>query len=120
MNKVYLAIPYSIWDMESSFVVANEVSAMLMAEGNVVFSPISHSHPISKLLHPKHHSHDFWMAQDLPMLDAMDEIVLVAVTSFRGDPVDGYGLLEKSFGCKQELMRATLNNKKIRIYEYSS
>ena len=44
--KIYLAIPYSGM-AEESFRIANEVSAKLMNEGHIVFSPISHSHPIA-------------------------------------------------------------------------
>lgn len=56
-KKIYLACPYSVkgdydpWVIaeikEQRFRAANETAADLMAEGHIVFSPISHSHPIA-------------------------------------------------------------------------
>lgn len=46
----YLAAPYSDPDpevMEKRFQQINKVAAKLMAEGHIVFSPISHTHPIA-------------------------------------------------------------------------
>lgn len=48
---VYLACPYVHPDpkvMEERVRAANITAAKLMAEGHIVFSPISHSHPIAK------------------------------------------------------------------------
>lgn len=44
---VYLATPYSGLE-EQSFARVNEVSALMMRKGIIIFSPISHSHTISK------------------------------------------------------------------------
>lgn len=44
--KIYLAIPYSGMERES-FILANHVAAKLMREGHIVYSPISHAHPIA-------------------------------------------------------------------------
>lgn len=46
-DKIYLAIPYSGKE-EESFKIANEMAGVLMRRGHVVFSPISHTHPIAK------------------------------------------------------------------------
>ena len=47
---IYLACPYSHPDktvMEDRFNRVNKVAAKLMATGNYIFSPISHTHPIA-------------------------------------------------------------------------
>ena len=48
--KIYLAVPYSHPDAsirEARFKAVNQASAYLMQYGHIVFSPISHSHPIA-------------------------------------------------------------------------
>ena len=48
---VYLACPYShlgLLRRELRFATANRVAAILMARGLLIFSPISHSHPIAR------------------------------------------------------------------------
>ncbi|MBF0235243.1 MAG: DUF1937 family protein, partial [Desulfamplus sp.] len=50
MKKIYLAIPYSHESPEirvTRYQAANRKAAELMKAGNIVFSPISHSHPIA-------------------------------------------------------------------------
>ena len=49
-TKLYLGLPYSDNNskvMQYRFEVANQIAAELMNMGYYVFSPISHSHPIS-------------------------------------------------------------------------
>lgn len=120
MCIIYLAIPYSVWDAEKSFDVANQVAAKLMQEGNVVFSPISHSHPIQQHVDKKNWNHDFWMKQDLPILKICDRITFVVIKSYNGEDVQGEEMLRNSFGCKEELMYATLLNKEISFVTHKS
>lgn len=53
MNEVgivYLAVPYSHPDsdvMQLRFEAANRAAGKLMMQGEIVFSPITHGHPIS-------------------------------------------------------------------------
>lgn len=49
MSKIYLAVPYSGTDeqRQERFEKVNKVAAKLMKEGHIVFSPISHNHPIA-------------------------------------------------------------------------
>ena len=50
MRKIYLATPYSDPDPEVQnrrFEQVNRVASLLMAKGYLVFSPISHTHPIA-------------------------------------------------------------------------
>jgi len=47
---IYLASPYTDSDpavMEKRFQVVNKVAAELMKQGYLIFSPISHTHPIA-------------------------------------------------------------------------
>jgi hypothetical protein len=47
MSKIFLSINYTGME-EKSFRIANKYAAKLISEGHIVFSPISHSHPIAK------------------------------------------------------------------------
>ena len=47
---IYLACPYSHPDnnvREHRFKMANRAAAKLMGEGHIIYSPISHTHPIA-------------------------------------------------------------------------
>ena len=81
MKKIYLATPYSHKDpvvREQRFLVVNKFAGELMKEGYVVFSPISHSHPISLCLGNSNSlNHDFWLAQDETFLDWCDEMFIL-------------------------------------------
>ncbi len=49
MEKIYLATPYTDFDpavRAARFFAVNKVAAHLMKKGFLVFSPISHTHPI--------------------------------------------------------------------------
>ena len=50
MKKLYLAIPYSGQE-DYSFRKANYQAGILMDQGYVVYSPISHTHPIANECH---------------------------------------------------------------------
>ena len=79
--RIYLAAPYShhcaVKRIER-FDKINAKAAKLMAQGHIVFSPISHSHPVAQYLEPDLlMDHDFWMNQDLPFLENSDEVVVL-------------------------------------------
>ena len=77
---VYLACPYSHDDdrvrRERSH-VANEAATRLMERGLFIFSPISHTHPISEYGLPK--GWDFWERFDRPYLEVSKAMVILAV-----------------------------------------
>lgn len=110
--KIYLAIPYT-FNPVKSFEIANKVTADLMSKGNVVFSPISHSHPVADYL-PDHLRTDsnWWMGQDLPMVDWADEVHVVCIGEY------GCDLIEDSKGVQMELEHAKQTRKPIKIVEY--
>ena len=115
MKLVYLAIPYS-YNPEESFKIANAVAADLMSQGYAVFSPVSHSHPISFELHPDLQlDHDFWMNQDLPILTKCEEMFVVNV-----DAIFGPCLIEKSRGLQREILTAKENNIPITYITYGT
>jgi len=72
--KIYLAIPYS-GNEEESFRTANAFAGKLMRKGHIVFSPISHSHPISKTF--KEMPWEFWKSQDEAFLEWCDELCVI-------------------------------------------
>ena len=76
------------------FEAANKYAAGLMSEGHIVFSPLSHSVPISKYLGNPNDS-DFYVRQDLYWLMHCNEAHVLML--------DGW---EQSKGIKRELDEA--------------
>lgn len=109
-QTAYVAIPYS-YDPASSFDYANRASAYLIEQGYVVISPISQSHPIADYLDSDlRKDSDFWLEQDLPLLEKCDVLVLVYV---------GYERIKESKGCQAELKFAMENNIAIKLLQIS-
>jgi hypothetical protein len=109
---IYLGIPYS-FNPEQSFHVANKVAAELMKQGNVVFSPVTHSHPIADYMKPELRcSHEFWMGKDLPILRLCSKIIFIVI----GD--DGLSLIDDSKGCQDEKAEALKCNIPIEFLKY--
>lgn len=115
MNKlIYLAIPYT-YNPDESFDIANEVAAILMTDGDIVFSPVSHSHKIADYLPEKmRFSQTFWMNQDLPILNKCDELYLVKIGK------NGNKLINESKGCQSEIKCAIENNIPIKYFQYDN
>lgn len=108
---IYLAIPYT-WNNEVSFDIANKMSAILMESDYAVFSPISHSHPISKFLSIKN-GYIFWMSQDIPILERCDELHVIRINGSFGDE-----LIKDNPGCQTEIETAKRLNKEIKFHDY--
>jgi hypothetical protein len=106
-KKIYLAIPYT-GICELSYNISLEITAKLMEEGYVVFSPIIHSHEVAKQYNLPQ-TWEFWGSQDLPFIDWADELWVVLI----GD--NGFELVDKSTGVKAEVDHA-YNNKKFVNY----
>ena len=82
MRKIYLACPYSHPEKEVRewrVKQADKKAAELMEAGNLVFSPLSHSHPISNHCKVDPTDHDFWLRQDLWILDICDEFHILCL-----------------------------------------
>jgi hypothetical protein len=104
MRRVYLAIPYTgIEDV--SFEVANIVAARLMNKGNIVFSPISHSHHIAAE-GGLDKGWDYWSKFDRAFIEWCDVVVVVRL--------DGW---EKSKGVSEEIKIGTSLGKGIEYFD---
>lgn len=95
---IYLASPYTDKDplvMKWRFEKACVAAARLMERGEVVFSPIAHSHPIAQHMKPGMDvAGDFWQAQDAPYVEACSRIVVLKLPGW-----------EKSNGVTHEIAR---------------
>lgn len=105
MSFTYLASPYTHQDAEVRewrFKEACKCAARLMKDGQVVFSPIAHSHPI-EIEGGWREDGAFWKRQDEPYLMACDKLIVlrlpewtnskgvaheIAVAMERGIPVE--------------------------------
>lgn len=75
----YVGTPYSKYPagLEAAFVMACRETARLAMQGVPVYSPIAHSHPISKHLEVSPTDHDFWVTFDKPMVDNAGGLIVV-------------------------------------------
>lgn len=81
MKKIYLAIPYTGMQ-ELSFKTANKVAAKLMKKGYLVYSPISHSHPIATQENlPK--TWEYWEDVDTEFLKWCDYLYVVTLDGWK-------------------------------------
>ena len=80
--KIYLACPYShpVQNVRNKrFIDANFQAAELMSEGHIVFSPISHSHPVAKTGMLDALDLDFWLKQDLSFIEWCDSVYVMTI-----------------------------------------
>ena len=85
--KIYLACPYSDPDpsvRDSRVLAVDMAAASLMEQGHIVFSPLSHSHPISRFCKVDPTDHDFWLRQDLAWLRHCDELWVLTIDGWEG------------------------------------
>ncbi|MFA4900893.1 MAG: DUF1937 family protein [Brevundimonas sp.] len=83
--RIYLACPYSNADpaIEAArFDAANLAAGRLMKHGDLVFSPISHSHPIH-LAHELPGDFAFWQAFDEWQIGACEAVVVLMIDGWR-------------------------------------
>lgn len=92
---------------EHAFDNANKTAAWLASKGVKVFAPISHSHPISKLIPKEMNTHAFWMAQDYPMVRHAAALVFTRMPGF-----------EKSKGMRMEKNWANKQGKPVYFLEW--
>lgn len=82
-SRVYLATPYTDPDpavMEARFQKINRVAGRLMEAGRLVFSPISHTHPIA-VAHALPREWEFWRRYDLSFISGWATNLVVYCTS---------------------------------------
>jgi len=114
-KKIYLATAYSGIE-EESYKIANEVAAHLIKEGHFVFSPITHSHPIS-LLGITENTYDTWLRQDKVFVDWAEEIRVIVIVK-DGDREYGTNRIANSKGVQRELKWAKEQGKPITYIDY--
>lgn len=110
--NIYLAIPYSGLEDES-FKIANHVAHLLMQEGHIVYSPISHNHPIA-IAHGLPTGWDFWEKFDTEFVKWADEVHVVVI----GNDERGFFLINNSKGVRAEMKIAGELGKEIKYYAY--
>lgn len=104
---IYLASPYSHDDpavREARFRAVCLATAALIRAGNVVFSPVVHSHPLASFGLPT--TWEFWAEQDRHYLACCDELVVLML--------DGW---EDSVGVREEIRIAKELGKPVRHLE---
>ena len=108
MKKIYLAIPYTGM-LESSYEQANAATIKIMQLGHNPFSPITHSHPLTKFEEnglPT--TWEFWEKIDYQFIDWADEVWIVI-------PEEGKNKVEQSTGVQAEIKYARRSGKPIVI-----
>ena len=81
---IYLASPYSHPDpevMRTRFMQACEAAAILMLAGNLIFSPIAHTHPIAQFDLPK--GWEFWEKYDRAFLDVCSSMIVLRLPGWK-------------------------------------
>lgn len=100
MKTIYLTCPYTHDEQEVMLERTKEstrVAAELMMDGYNVFSPLTHSHPISEWMpHEYQTDADFWLERDLEFMELTDELFVLCL--------DGW---KESTGVAREIMEAT-------------
>lgn len=79
---IYLASPYSHASpiiRERRFDAVCKAAGKMMEEGKIVYSPIAHSHPISRTMDVSPVDHDFWLRQCFGMLPRCTKLVVLAL-----------------------------------------
>jgi len=112
--KIYLAIPYSGIE-KISFEIANKIAGILMSEGHIVYSPISHSHSIAEVCDlPKDWA--FWEKTDTSFIEWCDNLCVVHI---HGLVESSKQLISKSKGVTAEIAIAKKLGKGISEYHYT-
>lgn len=99
---VYLASPYTPTGDETvqdRVNAACKAAAVLMQRGDAVFCPVAHSHAVcDHLPESVRFDHEFWMCQDLAVLQHCELIVALRLSGW-----------ERSRGMARELAEAELS-----------
>lgn len=103
----YLATPYSHSDptvMQWRFVRACEIAGKLMAAGEVVFSPIAHTHPIAVRCElPR--GWDYWQKYDREMIQRASKVLVVKMDGWdTSKGIAGEIEIAREFGVLVEYM----------------
>lgn len=75
----YVGTPYSKYPhgLEAAFEMACQATAYLGEAGVPVYSPIAHTHPISRHVSVSPTDHEFWVRFDAPLVRAAAGLIVV-------------------------------------------
>lgn len=79
MTYCYLATPYSRYagGLDAAHDLACKAVARFLKAGIPIYSPIVHSHEVSKRGEIDALSHDFWLKADEPMMEAAHTLIVL-------------------------------------------
>ena len=109
MTYTYLASPYSHPDHAIKMARFKQVciaAGKLMLKGEIVFSPIAHTHWIEYYGTGTGKGHEFWMRQDEPFAKGASKIVVLKIPGW-----------DISKGVKEEIEWAKENNIPVEFME---
>ncbi len=110
MKKIYLAVPYSGM-RDSSYKQVNIATILLLQQGYNVFSPITHSHPLTLISEYEVPGNwEFWQKIDYQFIDFCDEVFVLI-------PEEGYNKVLQSTGVQAEIKYAQQHNKPIKYFK---
>jgi len=120
--RVYVACPYSINGKTSmdirqhNFEIVTKLTAKLLKMNLVVFSPITHSHPIQTIGKLTSNDLDFWMAEDLPFVEFCDIVLVMTLPGWQ----ESNGVQSEISFAKtldKKIYYATFDDEELKIYE---
>jgi len=82
---IYLASPYTDKDytvMEDRYVIVRDITAALLAHGEIIFSPIVHCHELAKH-NDMPRDIDFWWNYNRAMLHKADHLWILTLEGWR-------------------------------------
>jgi hypothetical protein len=90
-GMAYLAIPYTgklgadcpMHIREHNFKTVNGVAGYFMSKGEIIFSPISHSHPIHFYMGEYGNDHKFWMDYNREMIRHCNRLYVVCIEDWK-------------------------------------
>lgn len=94
--KIFLACPYTDDDpaiREERFRAANKAAAWLIEQGHVVYSAVTHGHPITEINNQM--TWEFWKRQNFTMLSLCEQLTILALAGW-----------EKSAGISVEIQES--------------
>jgi nucleoside 2-deoxyribosyltransferase len=98
MRKIYLAIPYTGMEQSSYEQVTSATAQIINSYELNVFSPITHSHPLTK--YGVKGTWDYWQRIDFQFIDWCDEVWVLI-------PKEGVDRVKNSIGVQSEIEYAT-------------
>lgn len=111
---VYLAIPYTHPQAavrKERYKLVTEIAAYYSKKGHIIFSPITHSHPMA-INHNMPGTWDFWKKIDLEFLSHCHMMMIVALPDWK----ESVGVLaEKKFAEENGINVVFINPKNFQI-----